>query len=340
MMPAIKLNFSDFWPGFDKRDNYFVRLLSPRYDLAIGEQPDYLIYSTFGTEYRKHRGIRIFYTGECIEPDWDECDYSFDFEFTDRPGHYRLPHYALYGDPAELIQPPGFDPARVLAEKTKFCCFVVSNPRGKERIEFFHKLSQYKTVDSGGRFLNNVGGPVDDKLAFMRAHKFAIAFENQSHPGYTTEKLFQAMQAHCVPIYWGNPLVERDFNPRSFVNATDFDGPDALVERVAKVDQDDALYLEYLRQPCYVGNRVNEYIKPENVLAQFARIFEGPAEPIAGKDRFRRTARRLLKQMRRAYWTRRSQQIRRALVRNPLIRRLLVMRHRVLEKREGENAEC
>ena len=57
-----------------------------------------------------------------------------------------------------------------------------------ERGEVFDLLKAYKTVSSGGKWRNNVGEPVADKLGFQSKHKFAIAFENNSHPGYLTEK--------------------------------------------------------------------------------------------------------------------------------------------------------
>lgn len=303
MKQVIKLDFSDFWPGFDKEDNYFVNLLREHYDIQITGKPDFLIYSNFGQEYRKYRCIRIFYTGDCIQPDFNECDYSFDFEFIDRPEHYRLPHYALYGDPESIVRSPSFDPMAELRKKSGFCSFVVSNPRGKERNEFFRKLSEYKKVDSGGRFENNVNGPIVNKLEFVRQRKFAIAFENQGHPGYTTEKIFQPMQVHSVPIYWGNPLAHLDFNPRCFIDAHEFSGLDTLVEHVAKVDQDDGLYLEYLRQPCYNGNVVNTFVRPKNVRRQFDHIFTTSKQPVAITHRYRAVGSRMLRSCRKAFWS-------------------------------------
>jgi alpha(1,3/1,4) fucosyltransferase len=273
MKPRISIAFSDFWGGFSPRDNYFTRLLSSHYDVRSSGDPEYLIYSCFGKEHRRSRaGTRIFFTGENVRPDFRECDFAFSFDHLDRPEHYRLPLYAWYGDPAWLIKGP-IDAEQMLAAKTGFCNFVYSNPRCKTRIRFFEKLSKYKRVDSGGRLLNNVGGPVGDKLAFIRDYKFTIAFENASHPGYTTEKIVEPMQAGSLPIYWGNPLVHFDFNPRSFVSFFDYGSLDDLVDRVVEIDRDDALYCQYLREPWYHGNVVNEFVRPANVLAQFARIF-------------------------------------------------------------------
>jgi len=142
-----------------------------------------------------------------------------------------------------------------------------------KRIKFFHKLSKYKKVDSGGKVLNNIGGRVKDKLTFIKDYKFTIAFENASFPGYTTEKLVQPMFVDSLAIYWGNELVHNDFNPKSFLNYLDFKSEDELIQKIIEVDQTDELYIEYLKQPYFHNNVVNEYVNPENVLKQFEYIF-------------------------------------------------------------------
>jgi hypothetical protein len=129
--------------------------------------------------------------------------------------------------------------------------------------------------------LNNVGGRVPNKLEFIRKFKFTIAFENFSYPGYTTEKLTEPMVMQSLPIYWGNPLVHYDFNPRSFINWHDYGNDEAVIERIIELDRNDDLYLEYLGEPYYHNNRVNECVKHENVLKQFEMVFESQFIPIA-----------------------------------------------------------
>ena len=67
-------------------------------------------------------------------------------------------------------------------------------------------------------------GKVDykEKIEFLRTCKFVVAFENSSAPGYNTEKLTHAIEADCLPIYWGDPQVGRSYNTRRFINAHDF----------------------------------------------------------------------------------------------------------------------
>jgi len=274
------------WATFDPVDNYFYRLLSKRYAIELTEQPDFLIHSwsQFGSRYQQYSCVRIYYTGENERPDFTACDYAFSFDHLDDPRHYRLPLYVLYFDVGELVKTE-FDPRVVLAEKTSFCNFIYSNPRCLKRNRFFQKLSKYKRVDSGGRFLNNIGGPVQDKAAFMRRYKFTIAFENQSAAGYTTEKLVEPMRVNSIPIYWGNPLVHLDFNARSFLNYHDAGSDEALIERIIEVDRDDDLYFDYLRQPWLHGNQAPAALSDESVLDRFEEIFAARITPVALRRR-------------------------------------------------------
>ncbi|MBA7629252.1 Alpha-(1,3)-fucosyltransferase FucT [subsurface metagenome] len=287
MRRHIRLNFVDFWSDFEPTNTYLYKILKTKYTLEITDKPDFLIYSAFGQEHKKYKCIRIFYTGENVRPDFSECDYAFSFDYLDNRNHYRLPLYAVYFYPPEKLVKKDIDVEQILRSKTKFCNFVYSKSIIK-RNNFFHKLSRYKRVDSGGRLMNNIGGPlgdkVGDKLAFIKDYKFTIAFENSVFPGYTTEKLVHPMQVHSLAIYWGNELVHRDFNPKSFLNYHDFEDEDELIQRIIEVDQNDELYMEYLRQPYFHNNTVNEYINPENILKQFAYIFDNVKKPVALKS--------------------------------------------------------
>jgi hypothetical protein len=186
----------------------------------------------------------------------------------------------------EGLAPPE-TPEQVLARKSKFCAFVVGNTRRRathKRVEFFHQLSRYKKVDSGGRALNNIGGPIPGgsggKVDFLRPYKFNICFENKSIPGYTTEKIYEAMLARCIPIYWGSSRIHEEFNPKSFLNYFDFPNEEALIQRIIQIDNNPELHLEYLRQPVFHDNRPNEYFSTDRLLNFFDRIFTTPIRPV------------------------------------------------------------
>jgi hypothetical protein len=215
--------------------------------------------------------------------------------------------YVPYVTPGQLDKSQE-DLGNVLASKTKFCSFVVSNihPRKtQKRIDFFHRLSKYKKVDSGGLGLNNMGGPIAPgsaaKRDFLRPYKFNIAFENGSTPGYTTEKIVESMAVRTLPIYWGNPRIGEEFNPKSFINYFDYPSEDALIEKIIELDRDDAKYMEYLSQPYFHHNTPNEFCSRERVLNQFEKIFTTPIVPVSTKTGRRLPGRWLAAKMNQAH---------------------------------------
>lgn len=70
-MKKIKINFTDFWPGFDKTNNYFYNLLKEEFDIELSNHPDYLFFSIFGNEHQRYNCKKIFYTGENVAPPLD-----------------------------------------------------------------------------------------------------------------------------------------------------------------------------------------------------------------------------------------------------------------------------
>ena len=251
-MNHAKVAFVDFWSHFDPDNFILIKALREHHDVVIMQNPadaDYVFFSLFGDEhwFLPDRCVKIFYTGENVCPDFNVCDYAVGFEWLTLGDRYlRLPNNyctRLYAEGTLLMEKHEI-PAN--PEKREFCSFVVSNADANPiRQQFFEKLSDYKKVDSGGRFMNNVGGPVADKIDFHRQHKFVIAFENSSHSGYTTEKIVDAFAAGSIPIYWGDPDVTRVFNPKAFIEVRSVE---EAIERVKQLDQDDTAYLQMLKR--------------------------------------------------------------------------------------------
>ena len=250
MKKTIKIKFVDFYPNFIPNKSSLWACLWERYNVVLSDEPQWLVFSVFGNEHLKYNNcVKIFYTGENQTPDFNLCDYALGFDYMEFDDRYmRLPLWVLYAKDVEAMLRK--HEHLNLKEKSDFCSFVVSNPHGNEsRAQFMDILSQYKTVHSGGRWRNNVGGPVTDKLDFQRKHKFSITFENTSHPGYTTEKIVQSFAAQTIPIYWGDPRIAETFNSNAFINCNDYPSWNAVVERIKEIDNDDALWLKMMRTP-------------------------------------------------------------------------------------------
>jgi hypothetical protein len=288
----VSLDFCNFGPGFRKTHNFFVQWLSQRFDVQICDQPDFVMFSDGPTHQQwLYNCVRIYFSSESFRPDFRTCDYAFTCHYLDDPRHLRLPYYVPATNP-DLLLKGAEDPARILAGKKKFCAFIVSNghPRKtRRRIEFFQRLSRYKKVDSAGAFLNNMGSRLPEgamaKRQFLGDYKFNIAFENECVSGYATEKITDAMLARALPIYWGNPRIAEEFNPKSFLNARDFPSDDALIDKIIELDQDDSKYLEYAREPYFHKDRPNEFFSQERVLDQFEKIFNTRITPVSTRRR-------------------------------------------------------
>jgi hypothetical protein len=272
-MKKLKINFVDFWPGFNKIDNYFYNILSKKYIIEICDNPDYLFFSVFGGNNYAYSCKKIFYTGENIAPDFANCDYSLSFDYLDDCNHYRLPLYVIYDGYYDLVN------KKISGDlfNRKFCNFIYSNTGAKTRNNFFHKLSKYKKIDSGGKCLNNLEYLVDDKIKFQSEYKFSIAFENEAHritrDGYTTEKILHPMLANSIPIYWGNPLIHHDFNTKSFINFYDFRSEDEMIDYIFFLDNNEAEYKNILTEFWLENNSIKESLKEESVLKFFSQIF-------------------------------------------------------------------
>lgn len=273
-MITIKIDFSDFWDGFNKIDNFFYNLLAEYYNVEISENPDVLIYSIFGVSHLKYNCVKIFFSGENIGPNFNECNYSMCFDFLDNDNHYRLPLYVLYDGYYQLVNKKVNDEL----VNRNFCNFLVSNGSNEVRNNFFKKLNNYKKVDSGGLFLNNIGYKVSNKLDFQSKYKFSIAYENNSYrssrTGYTTEKIMQPMIVNSIPIYWGNELIHKDFNTKSFINFYDFKDEDEMIEYIIYLDQNDNKYLEMLNNPWFIDNKIPDFNKKENIFKFFEKIIK------------------------------------------------------------------
>lgn len=286
MKKNIRIRFSGMGGRFNPEDNFIIRVLREKYDVIISDNPDYLFYSVNSKDYLDYNCIRIFFTAENCIPDFNLCDYAIGFhnlQFEDR--YIRYPLYlvddfnAYEGDDYKNDLDRAQVKHKMLSEvekKDEFCSFIVSNGNAAEcRQKMFEALSHYKKVNSGGRYMNNIGSPVKDKLMFQLKHKFVIAFENSSTSGYTTEKIVHAFSAVAVPIYWGNPEIEKEFQKGSFVNCHKFGLTESgeieaimsVVNEVKRIDQDDSEYRKMIETPAFT--KENDVEKSKNQFKSF-----------------------------------------------------------------------
>lgn len=87
-------------------------------------------------------------------------------------------------------------------------------------------------------------GTIGDKKKALKGAKFNFCSENCSSPGYVTEKIFDALLAGTVPVYFGAPDIG-DFVPReAFIDGPSFSSLRALRRYLKGMDP--ATYLQLL----------------------------------------------------------------------------------------------
>jgi hypothetical protein len=300
MKKPLKLGFVDFyhnWGVWPNPVEYFTGVLSKNYDVEVvvsdfighrfdtGKKPDLVICTIPSEKYLQYDCKRILFPAELAHPHYDGYDACMTWDFDDDPRHYRLPNTVLYGDFDKLTQPkPAFDELW----NRQFCCVLFGRGYPHEQTPrewFFQKLCEYKKVDSAGHFLNNTGLDIPDafgsihraqsgphKIEYMRKYKFALCFENAQWPGYTSEKLTDAMFANCLPIYWGNPVIGRDFNTKSMLNCSEYENFDKVIQRIVELDTNESAYREVIEQPYFTDNVVSPFADKDKLLQFFNKV--------------------------------------------------------------------
>lgn len=288
-----KIAFVDFWGTFAPETfkiTDYIREID-EVEVTDMEHADYVFFGVHGNRHWQapDRCVKIFYTMENVTPDFNACDYAIGFDWMQYEDRYlRLPLYYLYPRVCEMMEGKHLKSlAEVKAMKTDFCSMTVTNDHRHPIFKtIFEQLSHYKRVDSGGMWQNNVGGRVPDKLAFDQRHKFSIVCENSSHSGYTTEKIVQALAAHCIPVYWGDPSVTKVFNAKGIINVHDFPTVNEAVEYVKRVDADETLYEQMLMAPALTDDSYSKANQTALLKAFLANIFGQPLEAAYRRNRF------------------------------------------------------
>lgn len=128
------------------------------------------------------------------------------------------------------------------------------------RDAYVAQLMTHMPVDSLGACLRNksptdfvsgndirAGNWSGSILEILPTYKFYLAFENSLSRDYVTERLFHALAAGTVPVYYGAENIE-DFLPAddAAIKVRDFTGPRELADYLLHLDQDDQAYEQHL----------------------------------------------------------------------------------------------
>ncbi len=94
---------------------------------------------------------------------------------------------------------------RKVYPKTKLISIIASGK--KETIG--HRLRHEVIAKFGGQIdvFGHGYNPIDSKLEALKDYAYTIVIENEQGKGWFTEKLIDALQCGCIPVYWGAPDI-------------------------------------------------------------------------------------------------------------------------------------
>lgn len=168
-------------------------------------------------------GVKVFFSGENLHlPEHAEyadgllgdadCVFSSGFDIYEDERYMRFPLWIPF------LFEPTLDEKKIrerceqlrhpeIGQRDKFACMIARADISGLRTEMFEAINAVGKIDCPSRLFHNDDSLkeqfADDKVKYMRQYQFNICPENSNAYGYCTEKVFEAIAAGCIPVYWG-----------------------------------------------------------------------------------------------------------------------------------------
>ena len=218
------------------------------------------------------------FTDHCV----NEVDLALGYDYINHPNYLRFPIWLLF-----FIHPESSlenikkkintinDPAyRLNLKKNDFACLISRHDTNGIRKKIVNTVNEVAPVTCAGSFMNNSNElqELEKQLQetytpqgfnfsafytlkkdYLKKFKFNICAENASGKGYISEKLFDAIESACIPIYWGGgdkkDFVEPEIiNPKAFLYYEE-GKEDKLIEQVKTLNNDKKEYESFMSIP-------------------------------------------------------------------------------------------
>lgn len=234
----LTISYINFWSDVGNiQDVWFTEFIKQNIDSNIkivSNNPDILICSCFGDiskVYKITAKVKIFFYGENLNKknysqykDFKVLKNVFDlilgFKYTNLENKIiRFPLWLLYypfykydknNNVLNYIQKNYSENLKINKNNASI---VASHDKGGERTIIYNEVIKYVNILSPGKFKNNskpIKSGNKNKIEFIKNTIFNICPENSEYEGYCTEKIFQSLEAGCIPLYWGISKPEPD----------------------------------------------------------------------------------------------------------------------------------
>lgn len=264
------LYVNNFWNGFiNKTDpihiGFFIDILTRVFNTSITissdiETSDILLESIMNgasmITYKKWKYTFLFsgeshysYNGNTSKLDLYSCILGFT---RSHANYVKCPLFIPY----IYCNPSVFTPISNVPSKP--VCSIISHPSGAIRNKFINALEQIVNISHGGKYRNNIGGPIQGSynsgnvFNFYKGHKFNICMENRREEYYISEKIINGFKAGTIPVYWGSPNVTKYFHQDRFLELksdSDID-IEAIIRKISCITDDE--YMKMVNSPIFI----------------------------------------------------------------------------------------
>lgn len=300
------ITYSNFWPGFDGRNSLLEHLINSTIPKSLHVNVNSaFVFPTLGRQFKERlkaqlgitsfenyrelalyrhppinpkADINIWYTAENLRPPSHGYDLAFSFDKTDlnlKVPNIHLPYWMYnlnwginereetreyFPSPSEL-----FLPKLRVEKRSRYCCTFMNNSE-PTRLSLLNTLELIAPVDKYGTLFKR---PVPRKEDVALDYTFMFTPENSYYPGYITEKVFEARNVGCIPIWWGCNET-KTLNPRALLDIT-FLNSTEIVERIELIRESEQLQQEMLAEPILLDQPQIEPViqSMRNVFKQF-----------------------------------------------------------------------
>lgn len=228
-------------------------------------------------------GVKIFFSGENLHSShWSnysdallgdkECKLSLGFDYFDHERYFRFPLWLTYVfEPTidENIIRQRCEQLRFpqIGSCEKFASLIARADISGVRSEMYNELSKIDKVFCPSELFHNDDSLVhefkDNKIEYLRNFLFNICPENSNAYGYCTEKIFEAIMAGCIPIYWGSYNMPEPtiLNPESIIFWDKKNNGIDTIRIVKELYTNPNALETFLKQPRLLPNAENEVLR-------------------------------------------------------------------------------
>lgn len=235
--------------------------------------------------------VKIFFTFENVnvfQSPWykykhlylnnEKIHLSLGFNYLTYPNYLRFPYWIVtMFEPNESLisiqkKCNTIEHSREESIRENFCAFICREDYFGDRAKFAELISTIQPLKFPGRFRHNDDELItkynNEKIDYLKQFKFNLCPENSNDKGYVTEKIFDAIKAGCIPIYWGSGNEpEPDVLNQSRILFLKLDGDNSKVlQKIKLLNENKFIYNEFISQPIFNSNA------PEIIYGYFERL--------------------------------------------------------------------